>query len=106
MNSIDVGILITNLGDSNWFVRGSAGEALAELAKHGAHSDPGSYADTHIESDDSRHIMLDSNHAVIAKLINNLGDSEWRVHGSAAEALVELAIHGAHSDAGAMQKLI
>jgi hypothetical protein len=43
--------------------------------------------------------MLDLN--VIAVLIANLGDSE-----SAAQALVELAKHGAHSDAGAMQTLI
>jgi hypothetical protein len=36
-----VGILIENLGQSDWHFRQSTAQALAKLAKHGAHSDPG-----------------------------------------------------------------
>jgi hypothetical protein len=65
-----------------------------------------SYADTHVESDDLRRIMLDSNPNVVAILVTHLGDSDVHVRGSAAQALVELAKHGVHSDPRAMQALI
>jgi hypothetical protein len=63
-----------------------------------------SHADTHIESDDFRRVLLDRN--AVAMLITNLGDSDWFVRGSAGEALAQLAKHGTQSDLGAMRTLI
>jgi HEAT repeat protein len=105
LDSNVVAMLITNLGDtgSEWRARKSAAEALTELAKHGAHSDPGA-TQTLIESDDLRRAMFDSD--LINILITILQENDVAVRRSAARALAELAKHGAHSDPGAMQTFI
>jgi len=85
--------IVAKFGDSDWYVRNTAINCLAQLAKYGNYCDFYKRPDrTKLIVDDicERPIMSQAIKDIVAKF----GDSDWHVRDTAINGLAELAKHG------------